>query len=555
MSRQSHKQSNVVPISVADELDELMSSESIKPNIAFLGLGPVTPTETSSIADAPFRLADGESSIPPRLVSRFETSAGRNSGAADAVIKRLDDQAGPTIGAPPADIASPPRSKVDITASDAKDDSSNDDKLSLITALGAAIGQADLSADFVSSTDAVITDEFNRDVISLSAPGGFDEALNASASTTSATSADNEETRPSALPSVQQNKLPGRPTKIHKCTKAQDGHSHLEDVLYGVLRRAGRPEEGPSGNVITQAGSSFLCKETRVHKRNLGTVLRRLVFKQSIEVLDYERSTTRTARRYRVFSYGEILKRRREAGLEWVVRRRGVEFVNPATGEPLFVDPGAVDGPDSSPDAVTAPPDAVTAGESPAFTSGDSDAVRPSAPHAVTAPPLGNEARENPKGSKQEKSKTTSSVDSSLVSEALQKHWQTDHAAVQQLVRSCLAVRPDCTTSEIVHFIEEKGYILAKNVRGFTNPVGFLLSSVPKCFEGETFNRWRERERLAEEHRLEEERRQKEEHRAAFRWMVEHSRKTLNDPKASDLDRRLAEQFLADNPATEDEAQ
>lgn len=185
----------------------------------------------------------------------------------------------------------------------------------------------------------------------------------------------------------------GRPAKVHKCTRAQDGHSHIEDVLYGVLRRAGRPEEGPSQNVITQAGSTLLCKETRVHKRNLGTVLRGLVFKKSIEILDYEKSSTRTARRYRVFSYSEILKKRREAGLEWVVRRRGVEFVNPATGEPLFIDPGATDGPEpASPDAVTAPSLAVTAAVTPAFTTGESNAVTPRDPHAVTASPLGNEA-------------------------------------------------------------------------------------------------------------------------------------------------------------------
>ncbi len=56
------------------------------------------------------------------------------------------------------------------------------------------------------------------------------------------------------------------------------------------------------------------------------------------------------------------------------------------------------------------------------------------------------------------------------------------------MVRYCLAIRPDCTTSEIIFFIEEKGYILAKNIRTFTNPVGFLLSSVPKCLKGRRSN-------------------------------------------------------------------
>jgi len=154
---------------------------------------------------------------------------------------------------------------------------------------------------------------------------------------------------------------------------------------------------------------------------------------------------------------------------------------------------------------------------------------------------------------KQEKKETSSSVDLSLVSEALQRQWETDDAAVQQLVRSCLDIRPDCTTAEIIHFIEEKGYILGKNVRTFTNPVGFLLSSVPKCFEGETFDRWRERERLAQEHRLEEELRKKEEYLEAVKWMTDHCKATLANPKASASERQRAEQFLAENPSSQPE--
>ena len=44
---------------------------------------------------------------------------------------------------------------------------------------------------------------------------------------------------------------------------------------------------------------------------------------------------------------------------------------------------------------------------------------------------------------------------------------------------------------------------------GLSLTLKFLLSAVPKCFEGETFEHGREKERLAEERRLEEQRRQK----------------------------------------------
>ena len=534
MSRRSNKQSKVVPISLADELDELMSSESIKPNIAFLGLAPEPSSEAPPTPEIPASVPIPEANAQPRLVLRSGSYAlpeiRERSSAPDADVNPAKS---PFISASGVD-----RSSTAITTPVAE---------TFIAMNGAGLGQSSPDADIAPASQGSwqgLADNPGRQ------PGTAPSADRGAGMAIEHAAHGFPQTSPSTAKEGKQLAV-GRPAKIHKCSKAQDGHSHIEEVLYGVLRRAGRPEEAPSQNVITQAGSSFLCKETRIHKRNLGSILRRLVFKQTIEILDYERSTTRTARRYRVFSYGEILKKRREAGLEWVVRRRGVEFVNPATGEPLFDDPGAVDAPDASPDAVTALSTAITSGDPDAFTTGDSDADTPSASAAVTASPLGKEAREALKGSDQEKKKTTSSVDLSLVSNALQRYWQTDEDAVRQLVRSCSAVRPDCTTDEILNFIEEKGYLLSKNPRTFTNPVGFLLHSIPKCFEGPTFDRWRERQKLAQQHKLEEEKRQQEEHQASLKWMEDYCNKTLANPNASQVERQRAQLYLEELKQTQ----
>lgn len=529
MSRRSSKQSNVVPISPSDELDDLMSSESIKPNLSFLGLDETEGRERESdhannhqprlIVRSPTGAVNGESEAPPSSPIKAPV-AGLHKSSPEVVGSR--SATGVVIA------ADAPLNHVPISAPAHASPAPNESSKRAESATGADIGLARPS--YTSQ---------------ISAPGADEQGQDAA-----------------AADPAQSEREPGegkalkRPAKIHKCTKAQDGHSHIEDVLYGVLRRSGRPEDD-SGNVITQLGSSVLCRETRVHKRNLGTLLRRLVFKQSIEILDHEQSHTRTARRFRVFSYTEILKRRRQAGLEWVVRRRGVEFVNPATGEPLFRDSGPLDGPSeiTPPGAASAAPTALTASETRADRSWDSDAVRAPEPHAVTASPLGKETREAFKGKEQKGKDTTTSINLSLISEELQKYWQTDEAAVHQLVRSCVATRPDCTTEEIAHFIEEKGYILSKNARTFTNPVGFLLSSVPKCFEGQTFERWRERQRLAKEHRLEEEQRQKEEAKATHLWFLEHSKMTLANPKASAVERARAQRFLDENPIEEEQGE
>lgn len=547
MPRRSNKQSNVVPFSASDELDDLMSSESIKPNIAFLGLSAEPTTGATATSNASVVALAEETTSQPRLVHRLELNSSHlpekpqqttstpvadmsasitSSSPAPDAVKTIHQDVDPSITTPVADVLS-----------------GSKEASSMVRAPGAVIRIAPSGETLAPDADNSAAQANRANLTTVQRSAGTDLA---------APDAGDEiqEATPS-LPKQDTKRAVARPAKIHKCSKAQDGHSHIEEVLYGVLRRAGRPEEGPSQNVITQAGSSFLCKETRIHKRNLGTVLRRLVFKQTIEVLDYERSTTRTARRYRVFSYGEILRKRREAGLEWVVRRRGVEFVNPANGEALFNDPGAVDGPDASPDAVTAPSTAITSGDSDAFTTGDSDADTPSAPAAVTASPLGKEARESIKGREQENKKTTSTVDLSLVSEALQRYWQTDEAAVRQLVRSCSAIRPNCTTDEILNFIEEKGYILSKNLRTFTNPMGFLLHSIPMCFEGPTFDRWRERQKLAQLHKLEEEKRKQEEHQASLKWMRDYASRTLENPKASQVDRQRAQLYLEELQLTE----
>jgi hypothetical protein len=433
MSRRS-KQSNVVPINIADELDDLLSAEAIKPNLAFLGLSIGAPAELDQF-DQP---QAGKEELAPEVA----TSA---SGA--------------VIGAPsefvPA-ILAPSR----ISAS------------------------ADVIE--IAATDADIN---------------LDEQMYPPANLYGSVQ----------IPEVGRHG--GRPVRIHKCVKAQDGHSHIENELYGVLRRAGRAEDATSGSVIVQVGSAFLCRETRVHKRNIGTLLRRLVFKKSIEVIQEEVSSTRTARRYRVFSYTEILKRRREAGLEWVVRRRGVEFVDPTTGYPLYKDSGDLDDPGMGEYRITAPDAATTSGAVAASGS------------VIEAPPL----------------------DLPLISEALQCYWETDFAAVEQLARSCALARPDCTAEEIVHFIHEKGYVLSKNVRGFTNPVGFMLSSVPRCFEGVAFDQFRKRAQIEKEHQAQEERRKQEEEKEMMAWMRNSCLKTLSDPKASAKAKDDAASYLWEN--------
>ena len=64
-----------------------------------------------------------------------------------------------------------------------------------------------------------------------------------------------------------------------------------------------------------------------------------------------------------------------------------------------------------------------------------------------------------------------------------------DRAAVQDLVASCRKSTPDATEDEIVHFIHEKGAIAKRN--RVSDPVSYLLTSVPEAFAGGEIARYR----------------------------------------------------------------
>ena len=316
--------------------------------------------------------------------------------------------------------------------------------------------------------------------------------------------------------------------RIYKCSRAQDGHSHIEQEVYSVLWKYGTPE---GEDRLCHIGFSLISREARVHKRNISVIVRRLIQKQSIEIVRSEAAAPAMARTYRVFCFSKILKRRKAVGLEWVSRRRGVEFVNPENGEPLFVhvshSPRI-----STPDAVMPSGAALAGGEDDLTAAGGNgntapgpNAVTAPGPDGVTPPHIGSWFR-NRLGKKQKETTTTvpdvgearnefSSTDNESVRqrvpdateyvsrdllEGLRRLVPTiDEQAVVMLWTECRSRATDCTPEEVLSFVKAKASI-ALNGK-IQNPVGFLLRAVPKCFEGTAFVAYREeqRRRLDEE--------------------------------------------------------
>lgn len=125
---------------------------------------------------------------------------------------------------------------------------------------------------------------------------------------------------------------PGRPGRIRRATMVEDGHSLAEQAVYEVLWQAASPlSDLEDADRTIRIGYHRLAQMTRLSWVSVKANLRTLERKLAIEVTGSENSATREGKCYLVYSRSSILERRKEAGLEWVRRTRGVELLTQAT--------------------------------------------------------------------------------------------------------------------------------------------------------------------------------------------------------------------------------
>ena len=149
-------------------------------------------------------------------------------------------------------------------------------------------------------------------------------------------SPDVEQNRPNTAPEVASFPVVilGQRLRIRRCAATHDGHSLGEEVLYQALWKAAHPESAEARTiVIGWRGMSQLCRMT---PKNCKINTQRLIRKLALEVLSPYNTPESIGTTYRIYSDDAILRRRRDAGLEWVVRSRGVEFVDPANGNSVM---------------------------------------------------------------------------------------------------------------------------------------------------------------------------------------------------------------------------
>jgi hypothetical protein len=225
-------------------------------------------------------------------------------------------------------------------------------------------------------------------------------------------------------------------------------------------------------------GLGRLSKVARLSENNCRLNIRSLISKLALEEIGEENSRAGIGKTYRLYSYSAILQRRKQAGLEWVVKTKGVTFVTP-DGMPIQWDRVSIPPTDS---LVSAPPTdpirgTVSVADSPTETVGG--------PPTETAPASSLELNlRNP-------SRKTSS--SSLIEETARKYGLIlDDDIVQRLVKNCRVGEPAATEEEIAYMLDIKINQL-KGSRSIENWPALLAKSVANLFPSNELQRLRTR--------------------------------------------------------------
>lgn len=126
--------------------------------------------------------------------------------------------------------------------------------------------------------------------------------------------------------------------RVHRCARVHDAHTPGEQVLLNTLYElAADPVYGqkqPDGSHLVAISMAAIAERIAMHETNVRMNIRSLTTKLALDLAALEDRKKQSARQYRLYTPEQILERRRKAGFEWVVKNRGVHFVDPVSGKP-----------------------------------------------------------------------------------------------------------------------------------------------------------------------------------------------------------------------------
>ncbi len=258
-------------------------------------------------------------------------------------------------------------------------------------------------------------------------------------------------------PPVYSGPTVGSKRKIKPIRDVQDALTLAGQVLYKTMY--GAPDGARSKSC--SKGYRQLAAESHLDKDTVRDLIADFKEKGMVREIGTYNPDTRSSKTYEVLSYKAILQLWRDAGIHFVTTgRQRPEFCT-ADGDPVrFIPTVGQQSPQLTPTAIPQP----TVG---------------------TMPPLGLV-------------RTVGSAPSASLVELLQALHQitgapVDREAGERLIRDCRAEAPDCTVEEILELAWSKAFLCRSGK--IENPMGFLITQLPKHFQPEALHAFRDRKR------------------------------------------------------------
>jgi predicted transcriptional regulator len=327
--------------------------------------------------------------------------------------------------------------------------------------------------------------------------------------------------------------------RVKRIRLAQDVLNPAEEIVYDTLWATKTPQTEDRESRVVQAGYDYLVKRTRLAKKTIQRVVAKLIDKDFLAIERPADIYKRTPTFYRVYNYKAVLDRNIKKGRSHVAKMgTGFCYVHP------------IDDPRLPSSTVNLP-------------SATSSGTRPTNMTTVATISLSTVPNNNPSTEVKLTTDTVDSTDQSTVVpettlllgkdpldtktsssaaiyQALSEFGTVDDDILQLLITSCKRYAGDCTSDEIIHFIEAKGSLIRHKDSRVHSPIGFLLTAVPKCFSGEVFLLYREEQTKQRQAEAAQEASRRSEVDA---WEREqHAR--LADPKVSEEDKQFIRNCL-----------
>jgi hypothetical protein len=131
----------------------------------------------------------------------------------------------------------------------------------------------------------------------------------------------------------QKNSAHYKRPKARQAVSAEEGHSHTEQHVYEALW--GQAAVYDRDSRVLTIGFGAMSHLVRLSLNNCRLNIRSLIRKLALEELRSEQCEQKVGKTYRIYNSASILRRRKMAGLEWVIRTKGVMFVDPNSGQIL----------------------------------------------------------------------------------------------------------------------------------------------------------------------------------------------------------------------------